>query len=66
MAYPLARILKAQGDVAKLWNELAAQWRETRASDFKANAAFQVLADFREPKMPDGWVTEGDGMQHGL
>lgn len=65
VAYPLARILKTPGDIATLWNELAEEWRETRAKRLEANAAFQVLADFREPKMPEGWVTEGDGMQHG-
>jgi hypothetical protein len=65
VAYPLARILKSQGDVAKLWNEMATQWRESRTQRIQANAAFQVLAGFREPKMPEGWVTEGDGIQHG-
>ena len=65
VAHPLVRLRQAEGDVAKLWNELATEWRQTRAQRLKANAEFQPIADFQEPKVPDGWVMEGDGMKHG-
>ncbi len=53
-------------DIASGWQERAATWKGTRAQHQKANAAFTVLADFREPKLPAGWVAEGDGMRHGF
>lgn len=62
---PLSRLLNADGKVGAAWNELAAEWRETRSQRLTGNAEFQVLADFRQPVVPDGWVVEGDGMQHG-
>lgn len=55
VAHPLVRLRQAEGDVAKLWNELATEWRQTRAQRLKANAEFQPIADFQEPKVPDGW-----------
>ncbi|MBI3462522.1 MAG: DUF1553 domain-containing protein [Planctomycetes bacterium] len=65
VTYPLTRLLNAQGEVGKVWDELATEWRETRSQRLTANADFQVLADFQQPTVPDGWVMEGDGMQHG-
>lgn len=64
--YPITLLLKAEDDVEKLWSELAQEWRDAREMRLKANAAFTVVADFHEPKTPDGWVTEGDGMKHGF
>jgi cytochrome c553 len=65
MAYPLVRLRKAGSDAGTLWSELAEQWRTTRAQRMTANGAFQTLADFREPRMPAGWVVDGTGMEHG-
>ena len=65
VAYPMARLMKAEGNVEKLWNELATEWRDTRAQRIKANGDFQTLADFQQPVLPGGWVIEGDGMKHG-
>ncbi|MDQ3622198.1 MAG: DUF1549 domain-containing protein, partial [Verrucomicrobiota bacterium] len=65
IAYPIARLAKAQGEVETLWNELAREWREARAARLENNALFQVLADFREPALPEGAVIDGDGMKHG-
>lgn len=39
-------------------SKLAAEWRTTRESEKKANAAFKPLAT-------DHWVFEGDGFKHG-
>ncbi len=63
--YPMARLIKAEGDVEKLWNEISKEWRDAREERRKANAGFTVLTDFREPKLPAGWMTEGDGIKHG-
>ena len=64
--YPMARLIKSEGDVGKLWNEIAKEWRDARELRLKANAEFKTLADSQEPKFPKGWVSEGDGMKHGF
>jgi hypothetical protein len=56
----------ADADIASGWQERAAAWKARREQHQKANVAFTVLADFREPKLPPGWVAEGDGMRHGF
>jgi len=48
------------------WQSLTAEWKKTCEQRRQANAAFTVLTDFQEPKLPDGWVSEGDGMKHGF
>lgn len=65
VGYPISRLIKTEGDVGKLWNELITEWNNTRAVRLKANADFKVLADFQKPQFPAGWITEGDGMKHG-
>ena len=65
VAYPLARLMKAEGGIEATWNALAKEWADTRAARTKTNAAYTVLADFAQPGMPAGWATEGDGMAHG-
>ncbi len=65
VAYPLTRLLKAEGNVEKVWNEIAAEWRTAQALRIKANTNFQALADFQQPALPVGWVIEGEGMKHG-
>ncbi len=64
--YPMARLIKSEGEVGSLWKELAKEWRDAREVRLKANADFKTLADFREPKFPAAWVIEGDGMTHGF
>jgi hypothetical protein len=65
IAYPLFKLFKSEGDAGAAWGALATEWAATRAAREKANEAFQVLADFSEPKLPDGWVSDGDGFAHG-
>ena len=65
VSHPLSRLKSAKGDVARHWQELAAEWRKTRAERQKHNQAFTVLADFAKPTFPTGWVTEGDGIRFG-
>ncbi|MFA6545782.1 MAG: PSD1 and planctomycete cytochrome C domain-containing protein, partial [Limisphaerales bacterium] len=65
VAHPVEQLMRTNSDVAKVWGELAAEWRAAREQRIKANAAFKVLADFQTPALPAGWVTEGDGMKHG-
>ena len=65
VTYPLARLLNTPGEVGRVWDELATEWRETRAQRITANDKFKVLADFQQPTVPGGWVMEGDGMQYG-
>ncbi|HND51915.1 MAG TPA: DUF1549 and DUF1553 domain-containing protein, partial [Pirellulaceae bacterium] len=65
VAYPIARLAQRDADAPAAWKELAAEWRTAVEQRKKANAAFKTLADFREPTIPAGWVTEGDGMKFG-
>ena len=65
ISYPLLRLKSSQGDVARQWQELAAEWRKARGQRRKHNQAFTVLADFDKPTFPAGWVTEGDGIRFG-
>ncbi len=65
IAYPLAKLTKAEGGIEATWNALAKEWTDNRAVRTQANAAFTVLADFSKPALPVGWTTDGDGMAHG-
>ena len=65
IAYPLAKLTKAEGGIEATWNALAKEWTDTRAARTQANAAFTVLADFSQPQLPAGWTADGDGMAHG-
>lgn len=65
VAYPILRLIESGDDVEKLWRELIREWQDARALHLKANAGFTVLADFREPNLPEHWTSEGDGMKHG-
>lgn len=69
IARPLAKLLDPRSDpkrdIAKTWSELAAEWKKASTDRVTANAAFKTLTDFEQPTFPAGWVTEGDGLQHG-
>lgn len=53
-------------DVAtRRWEELAQTWQTTREDRLRRNESFTFLTDFSEPGFPDGWVTEGAGIEHG-
>ncbi len=65
IAYPLAKLTKAEGGIEAAWNALAKEWTDNRAARTQANAAFTVLADFSQPSLPAGWTIDGDGMTHG-
>jgi len=65
ISYPLARLGSPQEDVAETWSALATEWRTARADRTKHNKAFTTLADFADPTIPAGWVTEGDGIRFG-
>ena len=64
--YPLVRLIQRDMDAHVAWLELQTEWKAASESRRTANASFQHLGDIREAKFPAGWVTEGDGMQHGL
>lgn len=64
IVYPLIRLNQAE-DSGKVWSELVDQWRTARSQRMTVNSSFQTLADFRERQLPAGWVTEGDGIEHG-
>ena len=65
IAYPMFKLLKAEGEIEAAWTALATEWATTRAARLKANEAFQTLADFSQPVLPAGWVSDGEGMTHG-
>jgi hypothetical protein len=65
IAYPLAKLTKADGGIEATWNALVKEWTDTRAARTKANAAYTLLSDFSQPQLPSGWTAEGDGMTHG-
>jgi hypothetical protein len=58
--------MASDAEAVARWRKLAADWKSAREQRGKANAAFTVLADFHAPKLPEGWVCEGDGMRHGF
>lgn len=63
---PDTTVAVQDADIEAGWRERASAWKTTREQRQKGNAPFRALADFREPKLPAGWVTEGDGMRHGF
>ena len=65
IAYPLVRFAQHEKNVAAAWIELKKEWQTAREQRRKTNAAFKPLADFSDPSLPKGWVSEGDGMTHG-
>ncbi len=71
IAYPfmrLSQVNKAKGPESAAfapWSEAKAEWQAARTQRLKTNGNFQILADFKEPGLPKGWVMEGDGMIHG-
>ena len=67
VGYPVARIA-ASGDatIVSDWSELRSQWASTRSARMTSRGSgYTVISDFSQPGFPDGWVTEGDGMEHG-
>ena len=65
IAHPAARLLAPGVDVGEVWKQLMAEWSKERQARLQVNKGFTVLADFAEPKLPAGWVLEGDGMARG-
>lgn len=65
LEYPIMRLLEAGDGEERTWEELAVAWRAARAQRLQANAGFKIIADFRGPELPEGWVSEGDGARHG-
>ena len=63
--YPLARLAKAGTDIEATWNTLATESQTHRNARIDANKAYTVLANFTQPTLPPGWVTEGEGMESG-
>jgi len=59
-AYPLLKLLAGTP-----LTDLAAEWRKLRDEAKAANAVFSPLADPAKGRLPDGWVSEGDGIRHG-
>ena len=64
VAWPIAGVLSA-ADVPEAWRQLERQWRE--ANDVRAAALqnFQSLGELSHARLPDGWVLEGAGFEHG-
>ena len=48
------------------FTQKAAEWRKARVAAQNANAIFKPLANAAKAQLPNGWVTEGDGMKHGF
>ena len=51
--------------VLATWSRLAEEWRGEQERRRAHNEAFTVLTDFSEPGFPEGWSTEGEGIQQG-
>lgn len=66
IAYPLARLMKAEGGIEAAWSALAKEWGETRTARLKANEVFHELGSVSHAELPPGWVADGDGMVHGF
>lgn len=51
--------------VRERWAALAQEWTADRARRLEHNRQFTRIADFQQPGMPQEWVAEGPGMEHG-
>ncbi len=71
VAWPLVQLMKAESqfksadDVIRFWKGMSDVWNELKSARSRNNSRHTILADFGTPSFPEGWVTEGDGMQHG-
>ncbi len=50
---------------SETWTQVADEWRRLQETRRKANERFEPLTDFSTPGLPDGWVADGAGMEHG-
>ncbi|MFM8213246.1 MAG: PSD1 and planctomycete cytochrome C domain-containing protein, partial [Pirellula sp.] len=63
--YPLFRFVKEPDSIESTWKSLQTQWQTQRDARVNSNKVFQVLTDFADPKLPEGWTIEGEGFEHG-
>ncbi|MFO1064987.1 MAG: DUF1549 domain-containing protein [Pirellulales bacterium] len=63
--FPAYRLAKESQEIVSTWKALESEWTTHRNARIDTNKAFTILADFAEPKLPDGWVMEGDGIESG-
>ena len=53
-------------DTAESWTKLAAEWRTANETHRNANAMkFRPLTELKTSKLPEGWVTDGEGIRTG-
>lgn len=53
-------------DTVDAWQRLVTEWRTTNKERRESNEKkFTRLIDFSKSDLPDGWVTDGDGMRTG-
>ena len=50
---------------SQTWAQIADEWRRSHETRRKGNERFEPLTDFSTPGLPDGWVADGAGMEHG-
>lgn len=63
--YPLSKLSGATDEtLSAVWTQLATECRTAADARTAALGKF-ALHDLAEPGLPDGWVTEGDGITHG-
>ena len=65
MDYPFVQLAQAPNDITSTWETMVGQWQSERQTRIDTSTAFTVLADFRQPTLPPGWVMEGDGIESG-
>ena len=68
VAYPMYRLLKTTSDNFRniTWKGLKSKWTNWNERARSTNATyFKLLTEFKRPELPAGWISEGDGMEHG-
>lgn len=69
IAYPLHRLLRVKSDAdrKKAWESLRTTWSKWNEKARETNATyFSLLTEFKKPRLPEDWITEGDGIRHGF
>lgn len=65
VAWPVAALLADRSKIVETWTGLEQQYRQAREARTAASLNFQTQGELSSGKLPDGWVMEGAGFEHG-
>ena len=65
VTWPVAALLADRSKMVETWSRLEQEWLQTRDTRAAASMGFQTQGELGTGKLPDGWVMEGAGFEHG-